>query len=298
MGGCWSWCADCWAPEPPGGMLRRMDASDITCAALTLDDGVAEVVLTAQGKANRMGPDYWEQLPRLFARLDADDAVRAVVLRGGGEHFSFGFDLMAMAEALAPFVNPDCRAIDRRALLGVIQRMQATHTALATCRKPVIAAIHGWCIGGGVDLITACDVRLCSAEAKFSVREVKLAIVPDVGTLARLPAIVGQGVARELAMTGDDVDAARALRIGLVNAVHETPAALFEAARGLARRLAQNPPLVVQGIKQVMNATSEAQAAHSLDTVALWNSAFFPSEDLQEALAAFMEKRAPKFAGR
>lgn len=271
--------------------------TDFTCASVSIAGGVAEVVLSATGKANRMGPDYWAQMPALFAQLDGDSEVRAVVLRGAGEHFSFGLDLAAMAGELAVLMAPEASAADRTALLGTIRRMQEANTAVARCRKPVLAAISGWCIGGGVDLITACDVRLASKDARFSVREVKLAMVADVGTLARLPALVGQGVARELAFTGDDVDAARALRIGLVNEVYESQAALLEAARAMAQRIAKNPPLVVQGVKQVLNASSEAAAAQGLQTVALWNSAFLPSSDLREALSAFLEKREPRFTG-
>jgi enoyl-CoA hydratase len=275
-----------------------MGSYDFTCASVSVADAVAEVALAATGKGNRMGPDYWAQMPQLFARLDADDAVRAVVLRGGADNFSYGLDLMAMAARLAEVTAPDARAAARKALLAVIREMQLANTGAARCRKPVVAAVHGWCIGGGVDLITACDVRLCSRDARFSVREVKLAMVADVGTLARLPALVGEGVARELALTGDDIDAARALAVGLVNQVHETPEALFAAARAMAGRIAQNSPLAVGGIKEVMNASSERRAAQGLETVALWNAAFFPSEDLQEALAAFVEKREPRFTGR
>lgn len=275
-----------------------MSSFDFSCAAVTLSNGVADVVLTPTGKAPRMGLDYWAQFPTLFESLDADESVRVVLVRSAVEHFSFGLDLASMSSEILELTNPDARAIVRTRFLAMVKKMQRTHNAVAACRKPVIAAIQGWCIGGGVDLITACDVRLASRDAKFSVREVKLAIVPDVGTLARLPAIVGQGTAREWALTGDDFDATRALRSGLVSEVFATPAELHKAAQAMAERIAKNPPLTVQGIKQVFNFSSEREAALSLDAVALWNAAFFPSEDLQEAMAAFMEKREPLFTGK
>lgn len=274
-----------------------MDTTDLTFATVSVDQHVAHVVLKATGKGSRMGPDYWQQMPVLFGRLDADEAVRAVVLSGEGDHFSFGLDLASMSAELAPVLQPDGGAKARQQLLAIIRSMQAANTAVARCRKPVVAAISGWCIGGGVDLVTACDVRLASKDAKLSVREVKLAMVADVGTLARLPGIVGEGIARELALTGDDVDAARALRLGLVNEVYETKAALLEAARAMAARMAKHSPLVLGGIKEVMNARSEAVASQSLATVALWNSAFLPSKDLLEAMGAFLEKREPSFTG-
>ncbi len=275
-----------------------MSGYSYSCGAVTVQDGVAELALTVTGKGQRMGPDYWEQLPRLFEQLDADEAVRVVLLHTPGEHFSYGLDLAAMSADLAELMAPDANATLRTRFLSTVKKMQRTHNAVAACRKPVIAAVHGWCIGGGVDLITACDIRLAAANAKFSVREVKLAIVPDVGTLARLPAIVGQGVARELALTGDDVEASRAQRLGLVTEVFDTYATLMAAARAMAGRIARNPPLTVQGIKQVMNFSSERDAALSLDAVSWWNAAFFPSEDLQEAIGAFIEKREPVFKGR
>jgi enoyl-CoA hydratase len=264
---------------------------------ISIDDGIAEVHLRATGKSPRMGPSFWNEFAQVFRWLDGDPRVRVVLLRGEGPNFSTGLDLQAMASEVAPLVGPAV-ATERYALYALIQRMQGAIDAVAACKKPVIAAIAGNCLGGGVDLITACDVRLCADDAVFSVREVRLAMVADVGTLARLPGIVGQGVAREWALTGDDFDAKRALRAGLVNETFATQDALFAAARAMAGRIARNPPLTVQGVKQVLNDRSEREARESLKYVALYNAAFLPSEDLREALSAWMEKREPKFEGR
>lgn len=277
--------------------MRAM-AYDFQCAAVTVSNHVAEVALAVSGKGHKMGPSYWYELPALFNALDADESVRAVLIHTPAEHFTYGLDLQAMGAELGEHTAPDSNAAQRTKFLALVKQLQGTHDAVAKCRKPVIAAVSGWCIGGGVDLITAADIRLASSTAKFSVREVRIAIVPDVGTLARLPGIVGQGAARELSLTGDDFDAARALQIGLVTHVFDSQEQLMIEARAMAMRLAKNSPLAVQGIKQVMNLTSEREAKLSLDFVALWNTAFFPSEDVQEAIGAFIEKRDPVFKGR
>ncbi len=261
-------------------------------------DHVAEVVLTGPGKGNAMGPAFWQECPRVFDELGMDPTVRAIIVRGQGGHFTYGLDLPAMGAELLPLVGGSPGAPERTRLLAMIGAMQGAFNAIARTPKPVIAAIAGWCIGGGVDLITACDIRLCASDAKFSVREVKVAMVADLGSLQRLPSIVGEGHARELALTGRDIDARRAERIGLVNEVFDDEAALLAGARALAAELAANSPLVVTGIKHVMNARTEREVDAGLHTVALWNAAFLPSEDLGEAFAAFAMRRMPRYAGR
>jgi enoyl-CoA hydratase len=258
---------------------------------------VAEVTLLGPGKGNAMGPDFWRELPRVFRALDADPAVRAVVLTGSGPHFSYGLDLPAMMPAWAPLLGERALAAPRTAFLDEIRTLQDAVTAVAACRKPVVAAISGWCIGGGVDVVAAADIRLASAEAKFSVREVKVAIVADLGSLQRLSGIVGEGHLRELAFTGRDIDAARAERIGLVNDVYPDQAAVLAAARALAAEIAANPPLVVQGVKDVLDVDRGPRVAGGLRYVASWNAAFLPSEDLGEAVQAFLARRPPEFRG-
>lgn len=264
---------------------------------VSIADHVAEVTLIGPGKGNAMGPDFWRELPELCAELDRDTEVRAIVLAASGKNFSFGLDLAAMAGDMAPVLADNAKAKPRTDFHDTIRRLQSAITAVADCRKPVVAAISGWCIGGGVDLISAADIRYASADAQFSVREVRVAMVADVGSLARLPRIIGDGHLRELALTGKDIDAARAERIGLVNDVFETPEAALDAARATAAEIAANPPLVVQGVKSVLDHSRTADVSDSLRFVAAWNAAFLPSEDIGEAVAAIFEKRPPSFKG-
>jgi enoyl-CoA hydratase len=257
---------------------------------------VATVTLLGPGKGNAMGPDFWRELPVVFRELDADEEVRAVVVTGSGPNFSYGLDLGAYGAQWAQSLSEDGGlARPRTALHDQVRVMQDALNAVAECRKPVAAAVDGWCIGGGVDLIAACDVRYASAAATFSVREVRVGIVADLGSLQRLPAIIGDGHFRELALTGKDVSAERAERIGLVNEVVDDP---VKAAGEFAAQVAANPPLVVQGIKTVAGAERAARVDAGLRYVAAWNSAFLPSADLYEAMTAFLERREPKFTGR
>jgi enoyl-CoA hydratase len=179
-----------------------------------------------------------------------------------------------------------------------IRELQASFTSLADSPKPVIAAIHGYCLGAGIDLITACDIRLAAVDAKFGVRETVMGLVADVGTLQRLPAIVGPGHVAEMVYSGRDIDADRALRIGLVNDVYPDADATLSAALDLAETIAANSPLVVQGAKRVLKAGEGQTVAEGLDYVAVWNAAFLLSDDLTEAMTAFVEKRTPEFKGQ
>jgi enoyl-CoA hydratase len=260
-------------------------------------DNVAQVTLVGPGKGNAMGPAFWSELPEVFAGLDSDRDVRAIVITGSGRNFSYGLDLPAMGGQFTPLLSGDAMARPRADFHAEIRRMQAANTAVADCRTPTIASIHGWCIGGGVDLISAVDIRYASADAKFSVREVKLAIVADVGSLARLPLILTDGHLRELALTGKDIDAARAERIGLVNEVFTDPDAALAAAHDTAAEIAANPPLTVHGVKDVLDQQRISAVSASLRYVAAWNAAFLPSKDLTEGISATFAKRPPRFTG-
>ncbi len=265
--------------------------------AVDIKENVARVTLLGPGKGNAMGPAFWTEMPAVFGELDADPEVRAIVLTGSGKNFSYGLDLLAMGNTLGDTMSGEVSARPRSDFHHTVKRMQQSITAVADCRTPTIASIHGWCIGGGVDLISAVDIRYASADAKFSVREVKLSIVADVGSLARLPYILSDGHLRELALTGKDIDATRAERIGLVNEVLPDAEAALAAAHATADEIAANSPLVTRGIKDVLDEQRTDDVAASLRYVAAWNSAFLPSKDLKEGIAAMFEKRAPHFTG-
>lgn len=277
--------------------MRAMSTNSYESLQIERDGAIAEVVLVGPGKGNAMGPAFFRELPEAFAELDRDDSVRAIVLRGKDGVFTYGLDLKAVAPILMPLLSTENLAKERTQLLRLIGEWQRAADLVERCTKPVIAAIAGPCIGGGMDLVAACDVRLCSRDARFSVREVKVAIVADLGSLQRLPRIIGHGHTRELAFTGKDIDAERALRIGLVNDVFPDEAALLVVARAMAQEIANNPPLTVQGIKQVLSYGEERRILDGERFAAVWNSAFLASRDLAEAMAAFMEKRPPKFTG-
>lgn len=258
------------------------------------DGAVAVVTLTG----TTMPPAFFTACERTFAELSADADLRCVIVRGGGKAFSYGLDLARAFAEWGPTLAGGGLAKDRTKLFHLVKQLQRAFTAVADCPIPVIASIHGWCVGGGLDLISACDIRLCSADAKFSLRETKVAMVADLGSLQRLPRIVSPGHLRELAFTGKDIDAPRALRIGLVNDVHPDRDSLDTAALALARDIAEAPPLVVRGVKHVLDQGDGKSIADGLDYVAAWNSAFLASEDLGEATAAFAARRPPVFKGR
>ena len=276
---------------------KNTSAGEFVSMRVERAEGVAEVTLLGPGKGNAMGPDFWRELPVVFGELDRDPEVRAIVLTGSGEHFSYGLDLPAMLPSWSEYLSGGALARPRREFLDEVRRMQDAITTVAKTRKPVIAAVSGWCIGGGVDLIAAADIRVASADARFSVREVRVAIVADMGSLQRLASIIGEGHLRELAFTGRDIDAARAERIGLVNDVYDDRDAALAAARRMARDIAANPPLVVQGVKDVLSVNTEQQVESGLRYVATWNAAFLPSHDLNEAVQAFLQRRDPEFRG-
>ena len=259
-------------------------------------DHVATVWLCNPAKRNAMGPAFWEELPLVMAEVAADPDVRAVALCAEGPSYCVGLDLIQMTGLLRDADGGEAER--RQRFFGELIDLQAAISSVADCPLPVVTALHGWCLGGGVDLSTACDIRLASKDLILSVREIRMAIVADVGTLQRLPRVIPRSHANEMVFSGRDYDAEYCRDIGLVNRVYDSREEVIQAAQDLAREMAQYSPLALKGTKNVMRFSEDKTVEDGLKYVAVWNSAFVFSEDLIEALTAFMEKRTPVFKGR
>jgi enoyl-CoA hydratase/carnithine racemase len=262
--------------------------------AVALQDGVATVTLNRPDKANAIDMAMWHELRDAMRWLDETAAARVGILCGAGRQFTAGIDL-ALLGAVRAEISDACEGRAREKLRRLILDLQDTLCAIERCRKPVIAAVHGTCIGGGVDLVTACDFRLASADALFAVKEIDVGMTADLGTLQRLPRLVGEGMARELAYTGRGVDGREACAIRLVNRCFDTREALQAGAGELAAAIAAKSPLSVRGAKEMITYARDHSVADGLNYVAAWNAAMLLSDDLSEALLAAREKRAPRF---
>ena len=254
---------------------------------------IAWVTLNRPEKRNALNLKMLENMVAIFHELDQDIETRVVVLNGQGKCFCAGMELADLAGLI------EKKTADyRERLRKIILYGQTSTNIIDMCSKPVILAAHGYCIGGGVDLACACDIRIATQDAVFSVRETKLALVADIGTLQRLPKIVGEPWAKELSLTGRDFSGEDAYRIGFITHLCENEAALFLKAEKLAQEIAENSPLAVQGVKDTLRFTSDHGTAASLKYVAQKNAAQLICEDGIEAITAAIEKRKPVFKGR
>lgn len=258
-------------------------------------DRVFWVVMDNPEKRNAMGLEFWRELPGAFEEASADEETRAVVLAAEGKSFCAGIDLMGLSTELPALMTGEAGGSAKKDFIATIRRFQAVGSAPETCPKPVIAAIHGHCIGGGLDLAAACDIRLAAGDTVFSLREARVAMISDLGSLQRLSTIIGEGFVRELALTTDDVDAQRALSMHLVNGVYDDRDAVWEAAQAMAERIADNSPQAVQATKEVLNWGRGRTVEDGLEFAAQRQTYLVPNPDLFEAIAAYAERRKPEF---
>jgi enoyl-CoA hydratase len=271
-----------------------MNPPSLSTLSLSLDQGIAEIRLNRPDKSNAMNDAMWQEIRQAADWVDATPAARVAILSGEGRNFCAGLDLTMISSIQQRIAHPD-GARSREMLRRLLLDLQDCLTAIERCRKPVLAAIQGACVGGALDLVTCCDMRYATSDAVFSIREIDLAMVADVGTLQRLPRLIGQGIARELAYTGRNVGAEEAAALGLINRVFASPEALTATVREIALTIAAKSPLAVRGLKEVLNYSRDHSVADGLNFVATWNAALLLSGDLNECMAAQREKRAPTF---
>lgn len=258
------------------------------------DGSVVHLSMSRPDKANSMTPDFWSELPRLIGEFEQDETVRALVLTGEGRHFTGGMDLAAFADIAKLFEREPGRAAF--AMRETILRLQGSFNAVERARFPVIAAIHGACLGGGIDLITACDIRIASADAYFAIEEINIGMAADVGTLQRLPKLISPAIAAELAYTGRRFDATEAKAFGLVSGIYDNRDILVHEAMTLARSIARKSPLAIAGIKRNLAYSRDHSIADGLDYIATWNGGMLRSADLIGAVRARMAKAEATFA--
>lgn len=266
---------------------------DYQAFLVELTDNIAHVQINRPEKINAMNAAFWTEIIDIFQWADDTDEVRVVVLSGAGKHFSSGIDLMMLASVaneLGKDVGRNARVLRRKIL-----QLQASFTAVDKCRKPVLAAIQGYCLGGAIDLISACDMRYAAADVQFAIREIDMGMAADVGTLQRLPRIIGDGILRELAYTGRTVGAEEAQRIGLVNRTFADTPSLLDGVFAIAREIAAKSPIAIAGTKEMITYMRDHSIADGLEHVAIWNAAMLQSADLKLAMAAQMAKQKPRF---
>lgn len=254
---------------------------------------VATLWLNRPEKRNFMSWDFWHELPLAVDEINNDDDIKAFVVAAKGASFSIGIDLPDFVERFA-FLGDSAGAEANEKLHHFILTLQKGMRAVADSPKPSLAAIHRHCIGGALDLISACDIRYAAQDAIFSLREVKVAIVADMGSLQRLPFIIGEGQTRELALTGRDFGAGEALRMGLVTQVLPDKETLFDAALKTATEMAGHPTIVTRGVKYVMNKQRGMDIDRALDFVALYNSGYLQSKEFVTLVKGFADRKKKK----
>lgn len=261
---------------------------------VSIKDHVAHVAMNRPEKLNAMNSNFFSEIGKAFKALDADPNVRAIVLSGNGKHFTAGLDLKESASVLGGAEGEPARVRDK--LRRHILWLQDSFNAIDTCRVPVIAAIHGACVGGGIDLIAATDIRVATEDAWFSVQEINVAIVADLGTLQRAPYLLPLGILKELAFTGRKMKPDEAKSLGFINHIHPDKKAVLQAAFELAELIASKSPLAVVGTKAVLNHARDHSIADGLDYVATWNSGMLLGEDLMKAATAALTRQEATYA--
>jgi len=262
------------------------------CFSLSTENHIAHLVLNQPQGLNTMGPTFWRELDEVLTELNKSAQARVLVISSTGKHFSAGMALETFSGAIQ---MDDQSPEGRAAVFDLLTDMQATFTKLETLRVPVLAAIQGGCIGGAVDMVTACCIRYATADTFFCIQEINIGMVADVGTLQRLPKLIPLAVVKELAYTGRRLTAQKALAYGLVNEVFDTPQAMLAAAMRCAGEIASKPPVAIWGTKQAVHYARDHSVDESLRQMGWLQGAIWSNRHVMEAVQALKGKRAADF---
>jgi len=270
-----------------------------SCFDVSIANDVAHIVLNRPDKRNSMIHEFWDELPTIVQSIDQNSTARVIVLSSTGPHFTSGLDTSIFGSSVESSDNPEDVEKSKRQrsakLYDTIKHMQKSFTCLEQCRIPVIAAIQGGAIGGGVDLVTACDLRYMTEDGFLSIYEINIGMTADVGTFPRITHLLPEGIVKELAYTGRRISAQEAKQHGLVNEIYTDHEAMLEATMGIARQIATKAPLAVYGSKKIINYSRDHSTADSLDYISLWNASMLQPDEISEAFAAAQEEREGDF---
>ncbi len=270
------------------------------CFDVSIEENIAHIVLNRPDKRNSMIPEFWDELPAIIKDQDDHARARVIVLSATGPHFTSGLDTAVFGSTIENSDNPETlEKLNRQRsakFYDTVKYMQQTFSCLENCRVPVLAAIQGGAIGGGVDLITACDMRYMTADGFLTIFEINIGMTADVGTFPRLTRLIPEGVVKELAYTGRRMLAEEARALGLVNAVFPDHDAMMKAVMDIARQIAAKAPLAIYGSKHIINYARDHSTTDCLDYIGIWNASMLQAAEINEAMAAAREKRDGDFA--
>jgi enoyl-CoA hydratase len=270
-------------------------SAKLSCFEVSIADRIAHIVFSRPAELNTFTPAAWVELPQIVRDIDRNAKARAIVISSTGKHFTAGMDLAVFLRPdglTGAKADPHLRAEKFR---DDLRTLQDSFNCLEQARVPVIACVQGGCVGAGVDMVSACDIRLATRDAFFCIQEINIGMTADVGTFPRLTRLLPDGWVRQVAYTGERLPADKALKLGLVNEVFDTQAGMLDHAMNIAREIAAKNPLAVSGSKAMINYARDHSTADALDYIGVWNAAMLSGPHMQEAFKAKAEKREPAF---
>ncbi|MDB3993434.1 enoyl-CoA hydratase-related protein [Gammaproteobacteria bacterium] len=272
---------------------------DSTCFNLTIENNIAQLTLNRPEKRNSMIPEFWDELPQIIRRIDQESLARVIVISSTGPHFTSGIDISVFESSKKETVDhekqQELNRVAGAKLYDTVQYLQQTFSCLEESRIPILVAIQGGAIGGGVDLITACDMRYMTEDAFLSIFEINIGMTADVGTFPRICKLLPEGVVKELAYTGRKMSATEAKALGLVNEIYKDHEAMLLGVMKIAQKIARKAPLAIYGSKRIINYARDHSTADTLDYIGIWNASMLQQDEIREAMTAPKEDRDPNF---